>query len=238
MLDSVAYEPRVVAVSGFSGTCDPGGLFSPAEEAAIESHWKAALAEKPAMFDGRVLLGTDAFIRNDGLVARYREVAFSAFNWWREKGGAQSLRNVFGAAAVVSADGGVLLGRMAPHTAASGKIYFPCGTPDLSDVRDGQVYLDHSIARELEEETGLAAPDVEASSQAFAIFAPKVVAYVRRYDTALTEAELKLRIEAHLAADPTPELDRIIFVRSADDLTAASPEYVHLALPSLLGPSA
>ncbi|MFC7051182.1 NUDIX domain-containing protein [Hansschlegelia quercus] len=186
------------------------------------------------MFDGRVLLGVEAAITDETLTARYAEVAFSAFNWWREKGTRSDFRNVFGAAAVVSADGGVLLGRMAPHTAAAGKIYFPCGTPDLSDIRDGRVDLEYSISRELEEETGLTEPEVLASPHAFAIFAPKVVAYVRRYDTDLTEAELKRRVEAHLGLDPTPELDRIIFVRSAEELTAESPEYVHRALPALL----
>jgi 8-oxo-dGTP pyrophosphatase MutT (NUDIX family) len=234
MPDPATQQLLVVPIRSFHGTCDQEALFSPADEAEIDAHWNAALEAKPAMFDGRVLLGTEVFIRDGGLFARYAEVAFSAFNWWREKGARSDLRNVFGAAAVVSADGSVLLGRMAPHTAAAGKIYFPCGTPDLSDIRDGGVDLEYSISRELEEETGLATPDVRASPHAFAIFAPKVVAYVRRYDTDLTEAELKLRVEAHLAADPAPELDRIIFARSVDELTGASPEYVHLALPPLL----
>ena len=47
--------------------------------------------------------------------------------------------NAFAAIVPWSADGAILLGRMGAHTANAGQIYFPCGTPDLDDVRgDGR----------------------------------------------------------------------------------------------------
>lgn len=226
---------RVVPVGGFDGVLTNEGLpFDAEDQAAIAAHWAGEIAAKPKLFDGRVLIARDAKIEADRLVARHAEIGFSAFHWWRLRSDARGLANVFGAAAVVAADGGVLLGRMAAHTAAAGMAYFPCGTPDLSDVVDGRVDLERSIARELREETGLEAPEARPTAEVFAVFAPKVVAYVRRYESDLSSAELGRQIAAHLAADPEPELESVTFVRSVEALTETSPPYVRLVLPHLL----
>lgn len=227
---------RVIPVAGFDGVLTTADLpFDAADRAAIAAHWASEIAAKPKLFDGRVLIALNARVEANRLVARHAEIGFSAFHWWRLRCEARGLSNVFGAAAVVTADGAVLMGRMGAHTAAAGMSYFPCGTPDLSDVVNGRVDLERSIARELQEETGLAAPLARPCAQAFAVFAPKVTAYVRRYETDLNAAELERRIAAHLAADPEPELDGVVFVRSVDALTASSPPYVRLVLPHLLG---
>ena len=42
-----------------------------------------------------------------------------------------------------------------------GKIYFPAGTPDLGDVKNGALDLAGSVARELFEETGIGADEVD-----------------------------------------------------------------------------
>jgi 8-oxo-dGTP pyrophosphatase MutT (NUDIX family) len=226
---------RVAPVTSFSGFVGAPCPFGPDDSPEIARRWAAVTSVKPDMFDGIVLLGVGAAVERGRLTARYAEVRFSAFDWWRACAAPRGLRNVFGAGAVFSADGVALLGRMAPHTAPAGQRYFPCGTPDREDVTAEGVDLDGSIERELEEETGLTARDLVASEQRLAIFAPKIAAYVRRYDSPLDSAALARRVKAHLAVEEKPELDAVFFVRSADELGDDSPPYVHLALRHLLG---
>ena len=90
------------------------------------------------------------------LRGEYLETDYASFAAWQHWGRPPAgVRDCFGAAAILTADGAFLLGVMGPHTLNAGEIYFPCGTPDPADIIDGKVDLDLSIRRELKEETGL-----------------------------------------------------------------------------------
>ncbi|MFD1701608.1 NUDIX hydrolase [Methylopila henanensis] len=227
---------QVVRVSRFEGRLGGEPLcFDLTDSEAIAAHWVEAVAAKPKMYDGRVLLCDGLSIEDGRLSARYAETGFSTFLWWRAKNFPErGVRNVFGAAAVVSSDGAVLLGRMAQHTANAGRVYFPAGTPDLGDVSGDVVDLEGSIARELAEETGLAAPLVTPTDERICVLAGHLVACVRRFDSPLDARELAARVEAHIRAEREPELDGVTLVRSAAELTEASPDYVHAAVERLL----
>lgn len=202
----------------------------------IDAAWSAALARRPKMFDGRILLADRVALEGETLEVDFREASFATLIWFRAEGASETrLFNVFAAAAVVSRDGAALLGRMAPHTANAGQIYFPCGTPDLGDVRGDAVDLEGSISRELAEETGLIAPIVRPTAEAIAVFDGRLVGLIRRFETDLDAQDLAARAVAHLAIEREPELDRIVMARSAGELGEAAPRYVELALAALLG---
>jgi 8-oxo-dGTP pyrophosphatase MutT (NUDIX family) len=227
---------EIVALTDFRGALLPGPMPMSAEDAAaVDAHWARRSADNPSFFDGRVLMAESFSVEDGRLRADYRELRFAAFLWWKSQDfPARGPFNVFGAAAVVSSDGAVLLGRMGDHTANPGQLYFPAGTPDLGDVFDGTVDLEGSVARELEEETGLAEPLVRPTDRKVMVRTGNLIACVRRFDCDLTADELDRRVKAHFAGEDDPELHGVAFVRSAEELGSSSPAYVHAVLPHLL----
>src|SRR6516164_11744988 len=99
--------------------------------------------------------------RTVGFVERARVAAastdYASFLAWRDWGcPTVDVFNIFAAAALQSADGAFLLGRMAPSTSAAGQWVFPSGTPDPDDINStGSLDLVGNVGRELFEETGL-----------------------------------------------------------------------------------
>ena len=135
------------------------------EGEAIDRHWEKLRAGNPHLFNGRVFLNferrIEALSERRVLRGMASAVDFKAFLAWRDFGFPDGgVRNCFAMAALLSADGAFILGRMSERTANAGKIYFPAGTPDLGDVKDGALDLAGSAARELFEETGIGADEV------------------------------------------------------------------------------
>ena len=100
--------------------------------------------------------GASRHFRGVRFSAAYFETDFASFLAWRDWGFPDlHVFNGFGMGALRCSDGAFVLGEMGQHTSNAGRIYFPSGTPDLDDVVDGAVDISGSVARELEEETGL-----------------------------------------------------------------------------------
>lgn len=202
-----------------------------AEAARISAHWRARLAEKPKMFDGQVLLLRDPAVVDtlDGKVLRGRFflTPFRNFVAWRDFGCPDdSVFNCFSMAALRSSDGAWLLGEMGAHTMNSGKIYFPAGTPDRSDIVGDRVDLVRSVAREMQEETGFSAE--EAPGGDFRVVVEKQqIACIQQRRLALMADEALARVADFLARDPDPELTRLVAVRDEDDLNpGAMPGFI------------
>jgi hypothetical protein len=161
-------EPtRIVEGAALDLTYAPAPwAFAVEQAAAIDAHWARCIADKPALFNGRVLLCAEHSFGQDGqgrLVLRGSYVAaeYKAFLAWRDFGFPDpNVANCFSMAALQSADGAFLLGEMSSSTANAGAIYFAAGTPDFSDVFGDRVDLGASVTRELAEETGLSPDEV------------------------------------------------------------------------------
>jgi 8-oxo-dGTP pyrophosphatase MutT (NUDIX family) len=116
---------------------------------------------------------------------------------------------------------------MGEHTANAGRIYFPSGTPDLSDIRDNRLDVAGSVVRELEEETGLTSADYRNDPHWDCVTTDGVaMAMIQRLQADMPGEALRERIEADLARQREPELVRIHLVRSRDDFTATMPRFV------------
>jgi 8-oxo-dGTP pyrophosphatase MutT (NUDIX family) len=193
--------------------------FATARRAEIDAHFAEFQASKPEVWNGRVLLMRRWSLEGTAFRGAYMEADFASMLAWRDFGlPDRSIFNCFGMAALRAADGAFLLGEMAPSTANAGRIYFPAGTPDLNDVADGRVDLAGNVMRELKEETGLSARDVEVTEGWTGVRVGQRIAMMREMRAGKGAEDLRVRILAHLPHDPHRELSEIHIVRSLADV--------------------
>jgi hypothetical protein len=201
--------------------------FAIEQAAAIDAHWARCVAEKPALFNGRVLLCAEHSFRLDGqgrtvLRGSYVAAEYKAFLAWRDFGFPDpKVCNCFSMAALQSADGAFLLGEMSSSTANAGAIYFAAGTPDFSDVFGDRVDLGASVTRELAEETGLSPEEVIQPPDWTIVKAGPRIACMKPMRIPMSAVDAKARIDAFLAADPKAELARMHIVRTVADIDEA-----------------
>jgi 8-oxo-dGTP pyrophosphatase MutT (NUDIX family) len=201
--------------------------FAAARRAGIDAHFAVLQAAKPQLWNGRVLLARHPVLGDGRLSARYFETDFASFLAWRDWGFPDAnVFNGFGMGALRCSDGAFVLGEMGQHTSNAGRIYFPAGTPDLDDVKHGTVDMSGSVAREMEEETGLSPADYRAGAHWDCIVSGGSIAMIRILEVDMPGEALRARIEANLAGQDQPELTAIHLVRTTSDLTAAMPAFV------------
>lgn len=188
---------------------------------AIAAHWAERQAAKPALFDGPVLLGCACTVTAGACTIDLFEAAFSEFLAFRDGGSPDpSVTNAFAAIVPWSRDGAAVLGVMGRDSANAGQIYFPCGTPDPSDVRAGRhVDLAGSATREFLEETGLRVPS-DAPANWVLVSGERQHAFLHPVHFPEEASALIARMEAHRAAEAEPELAGFVAVRSRADLDA------------------
>jgi 8-oxo-dGTP pyrophosphatase MutT (NUDIX family) len=201
--------------------------FAEARRAEILAHFAEQQRDKPKLWNGRVLLGRHPVFAGGRLTASYFETDFASFLAWRDWGFPdKDVFNGFGMGALRCADGAFVLGEMGEHTANAGRIYFPAGTPDLDDVVDGAVDISGSVARELEEETGLLPGDYRSEVDWHCVYTGPAIAMIRILHVDVPGETLRARIEANLGRQQLPELSAIHLVRGKRDLTSAMPDFV------------
>jgi 8-oxo-dGTP pyrophosphatase MutT (NUDIX family) len=210
-------------------------VFAEERRAAIDVHFARRVEEKPKLWNGRVLLGRNPVFRGNRFCADYFETGFDGFLAWIDWGFPDSgVFNGFGMGALRCADGAFVLGEMADHTANGGRIYFPSGTPDRDDISGLSVDIAGSVAREVEEETGLTSEDYRAAEHWDCVVTPTAIAMMQILHVASTGEALAAKIEANLARQASPELCAIHLVRNRADLKPAMPVFVTAFLEAQL----
>ena len=201
--------------------------FAAERRAEIDAWFAAQRREKPALWNGRVLLLHEYAVADGVFRGRYLEADYASFAAWRHWGGPEAaVYDCFGAAAILAADGAFLLGVMGPHTANAGHIYFPCGTPDPNDIAGGRVDLDLSIRRELKEETGLDISEFAAKPGWTTVFDLPLIAHIKVLHSREGAEALRARMLHHIARERQPELSDIRIVRSPADFDPAMRRFV------------
>ena len=209
--------------------------FAIERRADIDAHFDRLRREKPELWNGEVLLLRRGEIANGALSGAYLKTDFASFIAWRDWDFPDtSVRNCFAMAALRSADGAFLLGVMGGHTATSGQIYFPAGTPDPNDIVGETVDLERGVMRELIEETGLGAADATPAPGWSATPLGQRIALMKVVQARETANALRNRIGAFLATQKQPELADIHTVQTLDDLRPAMPPYVKAFLTNQL----
>ncbi|OAF17993.1 hypothetical protein [Bradyrhizobium neotropicale] len=201
--------------------------FAEERRAEIDAHFAAKQRELPQIWNGRVLLGRDPVFSDGHFAATYFETDFASFLAWRDWGFPDpAVFNGFGMGALRASDGAFVMGEMGPHTSNAGRIYFPSGTPDLDDVKDGTLDIPGSVVREMEEETGLTATDYVVEAGWHCVVAGRSIAMMQILNLDMPGEAARARIEANLAAQAEPELAAVHLVRGMSDLTPTMPRFV------------
>jgi 8-oxo-dGTP pyrophosphatase MutT (NUDIX family) len=210
--------------------------FAEERRAEIEAHFAVKKREKP-IWNGRILLGRNPEFTAERFSATYFDADFASFLAWRDWGCPdRTVFNGFGMGALRCADGVFVLGEMGQHTANAGRVYFPSGTPDLDDISGRAVDIAGSVAREVEEETGLTTADYRAGTHWHCVVSGAAVAIIRLLEVSVSGEALRGRIEANLAGQAQPELSAIHLVRGSADLTEAMPRFVTAFLEAQMSP--
>lgn len=185
----------------------------------IAAHWRSAIADKPAMWDGRILMMQDWSMEEGVLTGAFADVAYSSFHAWKTWGFPDaSIVNCFGSGVLRTADNALIYGVMGRTTSNAGRVYPVGGTLDHDDVREGgAIDMFGSIARELTEETGLTVAECRRAER-LAVCDRQLMSVAEVLDFSEDAEPLAARIRATIAAQDDPELDDVMIVRRATDL--------------------
>lgn len=215
----------------------PAPALSDEHRQGMNRVWDEAVAANPSLFDGPTVVCTGLDWDGPGsLVITWAAVTYRHFAL-RRVPGAPARASLFASVIQPSDDGRVLVGRMSPSTAASGRWQAPGGgvEPPADGPLDVAALRSHA-ARELSEETGLAATtdDLElwlatrgehGNLGVFFLAPQQPVEELCGRFTALTSAEA--------ARGRRPEFDQIALVGTSADLTSLNGPRVDYLAPVL-----
>jgi hypothetical protein len=217
----VTSQAVIIRIARIDARCEPWDWrWASENRGRIDAHWRERTADKPKMFNGRVLLIHNLSIRDGECRARYFETDFADFLAWRDFGYPDpSITNGYAMGALQGSDGAYICGVMGGDTANAGRVYFPSGTPDPSDLLpDGSVDLAGSVVRELEEETSLQPGEYRVAEDWIVVHQWPAVAFFRLIALPEPADAVAERIRANLARQDEPELSDMHVIRGPDQI--------------------
>lgn len=201
--------------------------FAGERRAEIDAHFEQRRRDRPALWNGQVLLSHRHRIAGDVLEGAFLQTDFASFMSWRDWGFPEAgVVNCFSMGALCGSDGGWLLGVMADHNATAGMVYFPAGTPDPGDIKQGAVDLLGSALREVAEETGLGAADFVAEDGWHCVLGGPRIALMKVLQGHEPAETLRQRVLAYLAGLSKSELADIRIVRDRGDFDPMMPPFM------------
>jgi 8-oxo-dGTP pyrophosphatase MutT (NUDIX family) len=202
--------------------------FALARRDEIDRYFASCQRDRPALWNGRVLLLNRYAIRDRVLRGTCFETDYASFLAWRDWDFADpNVFNIFATSALRAADGAFLLGEMAPSTAGAGMLCFPGGTPDPEDIgTDNTLDLAGSLSRELREETGIDIAMLTAEPGWCLVRDRGYLALMKRLTARQNAQQLRLDVMRHLANDAQPEFSAIHIVRGQGDLDPRMPRFL------------
>jgi 8-oxo-dGTP pyrophosphatase MutT (NUDIX family) len=193
----------------------------------IDAHFERVRVERQGIWNGQILLMHRHRVDGCALEGAFLQTDFASFMSWRDWGFPEAgVTNCFSMGALRGNDGGWIMGIMAAHTSAGGKIYFPAGTPDPGDVVDGMVDLAGSVIREVGEETGLGISDFAVADGWYCVVDGARIALMKVLQAREPAEVLRRRILDYLARETAPELADIRIVRARQDFDPMMPRFV------------
>lgn len=191
----------------------------------VRENWRQEVAANPHLFDGDMVLQRSIRISDGRIDAEAHIVPYSTFLWWR-KTRAPGACHLFAMPMLLSADGAFIAIRMGAHTANAGRVYSPGGSLEPEDIVDGRCDLAGNIAREVREETGIALCEADAEPGWHAVHMEGTVTVFRVFRLRSAADEIVARVAAHVAADPHPEVEEAVAIRSPDPEAHDYPKFM------------
>lgn len=193
---------------------------------AIDAHWERELARQPKLFDGEVILLAEASYRDGVITGSCHPIRFATFMHWRANKSTSGGFHVFASAMPVTGDNALVAIRMGPQTANAGRVYFAAGSFERQDFTDMVADVGSNIHREVEEETGIDLRAARRDRSYIAYCTAAGLTLIRRYYLDDMAADIEAAVRAFIAGQAEPEADRVVIIRSGDDVPVSAPAHM------------
>lgn len=190
---------------------------------AIDAHWQTATAANPKYFNGTIIVGAGVRVSGANFAATCHPMQFKDFLYWRHRGKPDwGFVDLFGSAVIRARGGEILLGVAGPTTMNAGSAYCVGGFIDLRDcTTNGRVDIEASIARELEEETGLNSATTARAPGTWVTADKRVISIGQVFHSPVDAMALRATILSFSNASADRELVDVIVIRSIADMSDA-----------------